>query len=419
MSAFDFSPEDVQLIGALLAGQVRVVQQADGSLGLVEGTGSQQDIIDGHLALSMFSQHPAAQADDPAKWQALADQATASLDAMWERQAAAEQRAWGYSPTLDKTFLQMERALQSGDAGVREMLLEHVAQYGAPTPTRRQLAVLGPEEQQQRIQNWKAQAEARGLTFQQHIQALDQAGTKAALTEVAPSMLAEEQAAKDLAALGRKKIDGRSYTESLGAYVRHEAEGKGAGSRQMPFDPRLTPEQKRDAFLKTVPRETLAKWMRENPGQDPRAFADQTFNAARVATVHAELQGRMARRDVKLPPMPRPVFNESTDRKGDIARAMLAHGVTDPEQFVEKRRRTVANTMDLDVRAAYAEEEQKKSGQPFRESVEDFKREHFIPKSVRDEYQEIDPGLDDEEPSGGGDDRRSDIASAWQQHSGG
>ena len=158
----------------------------------------------------------------------------------------------------DKEFMMFERAHQQGHREAGQWIAEHAWKYGAPTPTRRQLVVLSPEDRQRRVAQWQAQAENRGLTFQQHLRALDEAGAKAISTELAPTLLYEERATADLKQLGRERIDGRSHGESLGAYVRHEAEGKGAGAREKPFDPKLTPEQRRDEYLKTVPRETLA-----------------------------------------------------------------------------------------------------------------------------------------------------------------
>ena len=133
--------------------------------------------------------------------------------------------------------------------------------------------------------------------------------------------------------------------------------------------------------------------------------------------MHDELQGRLSRRDARLPELPRQQFNESLDRKGDIARAFAAHQ-TSPAALTPHRRHVVHNERDLTLRVAYDSEVAKAAGKSDPEMLRDWDRENFVPPKLRDEFRDIDMGQGDDEldrPSAGPEDLRGDLERSWEQ----
>jgi hypothetical protein len=295
----------------------------------------------------------------------------------------------------------------------QQFIKEEEATFGRRVGPLEQQLLAAPDKQAA-LAGWRADAERRGLSWERYVEARNNHARDAFSPQLNPTMANEVGHREVLALFGRKPLPGRSAHETAVDFARALCQ---PAAKEVPFGPRIGPEQRIARELAAHPR--AAAWFKSQ-GVNPVAFIREYGSKHDAAATIDIARWRGEERDARLPRLPREEFNESKDRKSDIRDAFARHGADDPREVagLGGRRRTIANSMDLDVRAAYAEEEQKTSGQPLRESVEDFKREHWIPKSVRDEYQEVDPGADDDEPSSDGDDRRSDLERAFAQHGG-
>ncbi len=357
--------------------------------------------LDGCESLLRETQGPAAQQDDAGKWDRVGQLAGDRINQTYNHRLATDP---GFAASA---FMQYEGWVQSGQVSmeaVAPLIHEAIGAHGGvPTPVERSILSLPREEQPKAIEKIVKTAETRGLTPEQYVQALNQMAETGASAELISTRAAEAQAQHTLEAIGKERYEGMTAQQSLGAVLRAQAEGKLYGSRQMPFDPKLTQEQKNREFIKTVPAATVNEFRKR--GINPEAYLAKTLDAVNTASIHDEVAGRLARRDAVKAPMPKTVPNESSDRRADLHRAFAAHQTT-PEQLAPSRRHTVGNDRELAVRAAYAEH----TGQ----SPEQFEKDTYVPPAVAAEYEDVEvPGKDDEDDS-----PRADLARAFQQHGG-
>ena len=404
-SARSFHPEDLQMIAELMSTD--------------EGRK--------WLAVAPWSQEagPAMQADDPAKWQALADEAVKSLmmtgdgrewvmntfgvehphgklasqlvDLEWMQRVAHENKTMGYSPTLTQTEMLLEK-----DPASAELLAEHRREYGTAEPLARQLTTVPPEKREAIIQGWRADAEKRGLPFDRYLEARNSHGRKAFSPQLNPR--ADEEAAHQqvLQLLGEKTPRGTNAHHRAVEIARALC---APAAKEVPFGPRVTPDQRIARYLADKPE--FVAWAKAN-GTDARALIKQYGTQHDTAATLDIAAWRGEERDARLPRLPREEFNAGKDLRRDIEKSFAAHGTT-PEKVVPQRRHTVGNDRELAVRAAYAEH----TGQ----SPEQFERDTYVPPSVAAEYEDVEvPGRASEDS---GDDRRGDLARAFEQHSGG